>query len=458
MIFNKSFLPEEPIKVALSTKVFTPSIPAQIAFVDRDSVNDKLVAALRTPGKQIVVYGHSGSGKTTLLNHKLEQLYEGHITSRCMKGTTIEALMREAFDQLDSYFISEKLEGRKNNSEAALEASYFGIKTQLKSTEIVDSATKKIRFLPPELTPNLLAKLMGSRRLCWVIEDFHKVETNEKTRLSQFMKIFMDCASDYSEVKIIAVGAVETARQVVEYDSEMRNRVAEIEVPLMSEEEINGIIVKGTNALNLEFPSAVQKVISQYSSGLAAVCHQLCLNMCMAANVDQTLEIRTELSIDNLEKAIAKYVEECSDTISSNFEKARKMARKTIYKHADEILEALSAYDNMGAGRIELLKRIKKKHPKYTDAMLKTQLSLLQEDSRGSLVRYSQNSGMYSFSNPVYRVFANTLFHKNGAKSIPNESEGLDLSQLVRLLEKELRNLEISRAMRLRKSNENKAI
>jgi len=46
----------------LTRDVFTPTKPARIAFVERDSVNDKLVNSLTTPGKQIVVYGHSGTG------------------------------------------------------------------------------------------------------------------------------------------------------------------------------------------------------------------------------------------------------------------------------------------------------------------------------------------------------------------------------------------------------------
>lgn len=78
--------------------------------------------------------------------------------------------------------------------------------------------------------------------MCWVIEDFHKVEESEKMKLSQAMKIFMDCGTDYPELKIIALGAAQTARQVVEYDDEMRNRISEIEVLLMEDDEIHQII------------------------------------------------------------------------------------------------------------------------------------------------------------------------------------------------------------------------
>ena len=37
------------------TDVFTPTLPAKFAFVERQALNDQLVDALVTPGKQVVV-------------------------------------------------------------------------------------------------------------------------------------------------------------------------------------------------------------------------------------------------------------------------------------------------------------------------------------------------------------------------------------------------------------------
>lgn len=105
-------------------EVFTPTKPARIAFVDRDEVNDRLVNALSTPGKQVVVYGHSGTGKTTLLVNKLHQLYERHITTRCMKGLTFEQLILDAFDQIGSYYTYEKSFTHKIQTSAELASSY----------------------------------------------------------------------------------------------------------------------------------------------------------------------------------------------------------------------------------------------------------------------------------------------------------------------------------------------
>ena len=38
--------------------VFTPTKPARLTFVEREKINDRLVNALRTPCKQLIVYGH----------------------------------------------------------------------------------------------------------------------------------------------------------------------------------------------------------------------------------------------------------------------------------------------------------------------------------------------------------------------------------------------------------------
>ena len=63
------------MNISLPRDVFTPTKPPRIAFVERDSVNDKLVNFLIASSQQIVVYGHSGTGKTTFLANKLTQLY-----------------------------------------------------------------------------------------------------------------------------------------------------------------------------------------------------------------------------------------------------------------------------------------------------------------------------------------------------------------------------------------------
>lgn len=419
--------------------VFTPTKPARVAFIDRESINDRLVNALQMSGKQLIVYGHSGSGKTTLLANKLNQLYEAHITTHCMKGMTFDQIILDAFDQLGIYYASERATTNKNTITADLAATYLAIQSKLTSSKTTEHTIKEQRVLPPQLTPQALGKFLGAAKCCWIIEDFHKVDDSEKKMLSQLMKVFMDLSDEYDELKIVALGAVDTARQVVECDNEMRNRVAEIHVDLMTEKEIESIVTKGEDALNISFGDDLKSLIARYSNGLASVCHHLCLYMCQAAGVSETSEKKLPLTQQNFEAALKIYVEDASDSIRSAFDKAFKQRRKTKYDHVSIILEALSSFKERGAGRVDLLNRIHKKIPTYPEKTLKDTLQKLTTDDYGSVIRFDQTAGLHSFSDPIYRVFALAHFHKNGhAQGMRNVTRVSDVAQLFKLLESEL--------------------
>jgi putative addiction module component (TIGR02574 family) len=222
----------------------------------------------------LVVYGHSGSGKTTLLVNKLHQLYERHLTSRCVAGMTFDQLVADAFDQLGPFYSAEHTRKTSSSSAFELTADYAGIKGVLRSNSAAEAGEVKRLVLPPQLTPQTLGRFMGAAHCCWVLEDFHKISNTEKHRLAQTMKVFMDMADEFPDLRIVALGAVDTAREVVEYDAEMRNRVSEIHVPLMSSAELREMIACGEHLLNVDISRPVVGGIVKYSNGLAAVCHQ----------------------------------------------------------------------------------------------------------------------------------------------------------------------------------------
>lgn len=391
--------------------VFTPTKPARLTYVEREGINTKLVNALRTPGKQVVVYGHSGSGKTTLLLNKLHQLYERQpVISRCMTGIKFEQLVLDAFDQLAPFYINEASESRSSQTSTQLSGEYLAIKAQIGGQSLQGSGTKSIRILPPQLTPQALARFMGSAKTCWVLEDFHKIDESERKKLSQIMKVFMDSSDDYSSLKIVALGATDTARQVVEYDSEMKNRVAEIYVPLMDDGEIEAIISKGCNLLNIRLATNLVKDISKLANGLASVCHHLCLNLCTTQDIYQTLANEKILDEDMLNQALQVYLDEVSDTIKMTFDTAFKQTKVKKFDNAKLIIKALCSFEQEGAIRAEIFQKIKKSHPKYPQGNLTLFLNNLTNKSESPLLRFDSTSGRYSFRDPMYRAFALALF------------------------------------------------
>lgn len=415
-----------------TNEVFTPSRPARIAFVERNAINDKLVNSLQIPGKQIVVYGHSGSGKTTLLVNKLKQVYECHITTRCMKGMKFEQIILDGFDQLAPFFTSERTLAEKKTTSVELAASYLALQTKLNANITAESGHKEIRILPPQLTAQTLGRFMGAAKACWVLEDFHKIEESEKARLSQLMKIFMDLADDYSDLKIIALGAVDTARQVVDYDPEMRNRVAEVRVDLMSEDEIMQIISIGENFLNLNIPHEIKLLIARYSNGLASVCHHLCLYMCNAEGIFKTSPSKFTMSKASFERALGMYAEEASDSLRSAFDNALKQRRQSTYKDQDIALRTLTSFSERGASRIELLKKIRDSISSYPEKNLSNCLLKLMTPDYGEIIRYDSNSGLYSFTDPIARAYALVYFREAAP---PNGN----LSELMKQLTHELK-------------------
>ena len=388
------------------TEVFTPTTPARVTFIDRVSVNDKLVDALTTPGMQLVVFGHSGTGKTTLLANKLKQLYSTHITTRCMKGTKFSDLIFDAFSQLEIFYKSETSLSSKSVSGFDLTAKYLEISSKISFSRSGERSDKLAPLIPPQLAPQTLGRFLGEAKACWVLEDFHKISATEKIYLSQMMKVFMDMADDFPLLKVIVIGAVDTGREVVECDPEMKNRVAEIPVELMTDDEILSIVKKGEDSLNIEIPESLRKFIVLHANGLPATCHHICLKICRAAGIYETCPSRIGITKSHCDVGLSQYVDGCSDSIKAVFDNALKDRRRSRFQQPSFVLFALTFFDMDGMSRQGILQRIRLTESSFPEQSLKTLLEKLISFEYGNILRYDANSAKYSFTDPVYKAYA----------------------------------------------------
>ncbi len=443
------------------SQVFTPASPAKINFVEREDINRRVVRALNTPGMQIIVYGQSGSGKTTLLENKLYQVYERHIKTSCMKGMNFESVILDAFDQLSPFYLSEKSSTDSDSIDVSLKASFKVIDSQIKATSSSSSQEKHQRALPPQLTAQSLARFMGGAGYCWILDDFHKVQERDKSKLSQLMKVFMDMSNDYPDLKIICVGAVNSARQVVQYDVEMRNRVSEIKVPLMSNIEIKKIVENGFSLLNVKVsdPSLFSDIY-HYTNGLAAICHKLCSLMCESIALYQTVSAtrdkniiiqdpreiedeRTEtksvldvnlsqvaneienkcysknasVGFNDLTFAVSEYLDDASDTIKSSFDSAFRVISAPL------VLEALSEGGEEGECIQEIIDILNGMGFDNDESTLELTLRELMADEGGGIVTYDASSHLYRYTTPFLMVFARSLFEHSSYRQKMSQAE-----------------------------------
>lgn len=338
-----------------------------------------------------------------------------------MKGMSFEQIIIDAFGQVEKYYCSEINTSKKDNFNAKFSQEIINIKSEIGISRENSKAEKYAPILPPQLTPHNLGKFIGEIEACWVLEDFHKVDDSEKQKISQLMKVFMDLSDEYSSLKIISIGAVNTARQVIAYDDEMRNRVSEILVPLMTDSEIDQIISHGEEKLKIKFPPDLRKQIIKHSSGMASICHALCLYMCRNAGINQTLIGNKYIfTFENWNKALSDLLEETSDTIKNSFEKALHQKRKLKHHHASIIIEAMCEFTDSGAGRIQILDKIKSLHPSYNNNNIKEKLDKLCLPENGAVLKYNENSGSYTFKDPIFFAYAQAM-QKGNSHITPSE-------------------------------------
>jgi len=414
-------------------EVFTPSTPAQATFIERVSINTKVVNALRTPGKQLIVYGHSGAGKSTLLINKLNQLYEKHIITRCHAGMTFENIMMHGFASIDRYYIEKIDTVKKKGLNFLIGAEYQSIKAQLTGSTETSTATTAKPLVPPQLTVQFLIKFYGELNCCWVLEDFHKISADEKIKTAQIMKIFVDSALEYPAAKLIAIGAVNTGREVVIFDREMELRLSQVHVPLMTDDELKKIIISGEEKLNIKFGIDVNQAIVRASSGLAAICHQLCLNCCNAKGITETSDYLVKIDEDALNSAFQEYVEDKEDSLKQDFEDAIKV--ENGYGDLPEIVLSIIARSSKDEMPHKILvKRVEgwiaSKARELNITHLPDLLKEMQVDKRGNVLTFNERTEKYSFSNPFMRVYVqcivkNDLTQGTSQHMLPRELDSI---------------------------------
>lgn len=378
--------------------VFTPNTIAKYTYIGRKSIEEDFGKNLKMKGRQIIIYGHSGSGKTTLTRRVLEARGIKYIISHCETQTTFSDLLLSAFDKLDRFYISQKEFSKGHSINSAMKAEYKGISVQLSEQNTISQSDVSKRIVPPQLTPQKLAQFLGEAGAVWVIEDFHKISDDEKIRLADVLKIFIDSANEYPSVKIICIGAVGSARELISFDSNLYPRISELHVPLLEESEIKQIINLGCACLNIKMTKSLIDKVVFYSNRLASLAHQMCYEICYKNTVARTRLFTKSITDDQFKSAIQGYIDTNSDTLKGIYE---SITKKQLVWY---LLKTIVSIEKEAVSVGEIKSRINNRRLTFEDEAIMTQLKRLSEDSIGVL-RYNSNSEKYSIATPFWGAF-----------------------------------------------------
>ena len=223
-------------KVYKVDEVFTASASLE-NYLPRIELENKLRQFINNRGKQIIIYGQSGGGKTTLIEHIKNTDNLRILESLCLKSSTIEKLIFDAFDQLDIYFTGEQVDAQTKKEYDKFKSDFKIIGAEVGQEHSSTRTNRTKRVIDIQLTAQRLSSFLGKANLIWLIDDFHKIKDSEKEEFSQMLKVFSTQSKNHPNLKIICVGAERSAREVINYDNEMDGRVSELPVPLLEDEE-----------------------------------------------------------------------------------------------------------------------------------------------------------------------------------------------------------------------------
>lgn len=383
--------------------VFTPGTIAKVNYLRRKDLEKRISTSLDTPGVQIILYGHSGSGKTTVIRKLLDEKKYKFVRTQCTTDKTLNDIILDAFSQLDRYCVSEQIfkSGQKKGS--ALKSEIESIKAEISCVTEHSSEQRLTRLLPPRLTPQKLSEIFRETGQIWMIEDFHKLGDEEKQKLADVMKIFVDEANDMDDIlqpsKIICLGAVNTPRELITLDPNLSSRVDQIKVPLLKDEEIKEIIEQGCHLLNVVMSDELVQNLVSYSNNLGSLAHFMCLDICNDLDVKKTTLRRVLVQDNSFDVAIKGYLNRNSDTLQKLYDLITAKNKAAWY-----VLKTLNIYNKDSISYKELINRINPKHTQISEDDIKQALTELQSQPY-YIIRYDEDMDSYSFSTPFWSAF-----------------------------------------------------
>jgi len=380
--------------------VFTPNTAAKVTYVERINIEDQIERDLSLPGRAIILYGHSGSGKSTLIRRKFKQLKINFIKVQCEHDTTYEDILLRSIDQLGVFYVSQKSTNRKYHVTNEGKAAYKQLSISIKSSREESKSETSLRMVQPQVNTQKLAELLGAVKGVLILEDFHKVTDEHKVRIADSLKVFIDCADTYPDLKVICIGAVDTPRELILQSADLYPRVSEVFVPLLNDQELKDMIRKGCSALNIEMsPTLIEKIVF-YSNNIASLAHQMCYDICYANKIYKRRLFCKHIGDDKFRHATDAFIERHSDSLKRIYDTSTKD------KVGWYVLKTISTYGR-AISFSDIRDRVNRTKETYEPIVIQNKLDeLISEDV--NILRYDKNSEKYSISTPLWGAFLKT--------------------------------------------------
>lgn len=267
----------------------------------------------------IVVYGESRQGKTwTIERYCPNQLRVGcnaEMDIRAIKEEMLHLINTEVL-QIEHSVTDEYSEGE--NTSVAVNAgakikSHVGISTQIKNSAGLDAnssrahkETIKTTYSTVDITSTsgfmdiLKEKAAGKY---FVFDNFHYLRPQVQQQFCSLLKEF-----NYRGIKIIIVGVWKDASRITSLAPDLVNRCQHIDIGSWKKDELEEVIEKGEQALNIRIGTAAKNIFESCCANNIGIFKDFIQKYCQKYDIENTLLEKKLLDSDITAQAVAEEV------------------------------------------------------------------------------------------------------------------------------------------------------
>ena len=366
--------------------IFTPHTPITKAnyLKGRDKELSNLFSHLMTPGQHALIYGERGIGKSSLAEIASLKLCEKmglrRFIKRCSKSDNFVTIFEEP---LMCQNVDVKTISKGESSKLSLNLGKVGASKDKSKSLLGDEHLAS--------NPSYVADIIADVEGLLVIDEFDAIQDDDdKFKIAEVMKLLSDKKANF---KILIVGIAESAKELTVGHPSVSRCLREIKVPRMKIPALSEILKTGFSALNFTPNRVIIPKIVIASSGYPYFTHLLGLKI----SETLILEDRTNITINDLENATTKAIDDAEEFLRDMFEKSVDRFNREKY---ERFLLCASACRAEGFTNAELRRKYHTMfNQEVSSSSITSYLQKLSDDTGNKILRRTSRT-YHRFSDP----------------------------------------------------------
>jgi hypothetical protein len=322
-----------------------------------ESLERRVTDVLHEPGRHLVVHGWTGAGKTSLIEHVCDASEVRYLKIEC--SGDVDELLGHVLNRLGKRETTEYVDERSISAEAG--GNVLGLFSgKAKGERGTEEHSAPYAASPESIVVDAL--ISAGIRVLFIdnLEDLSD-SAADRRGICRLLKACSSRARDLAAgaPTLALAGPSAVATSLLLEDEAASRRTVEIEVPRMPPSEIEQILIRGQEILQIRFEADCRDLIVAYAGGFPYYAHLYALHCTRRA----FRESRETVTGEDFGHALQDIIEACSGRLNETYGRATRSRGEPALRRG--VLAALAASDATQMTIAEVQRRFLTLHPQY---------------------------------------------------------------------------------------------